>query len=79
MKTRPGILLLTLVIPGVSVVLISLYFCTLDFSALTKAENYLEQISKDEKINERNLQFAYNRALAHRINVVADGNWGLVV
>jgi hypothetical protein len=78
MKTRPGILLLTLVMPGLLVFLISLYYFGTDYSALIKAENYVEQIVKDEKANERNLQFAYHRALAHRINVFADATWGLL-
>ncbi|WP_367890307.1 hypothetical protein [Sphaerospermopsis torques-reginae] len=78
MKKRPGILLLTLVIPGFSVVLISLYFFVLDYSALIKAENYVEQLAKDKTANERSLQFAYHRALAHRINVFADATWGLL-
>ncbi|MBS9383298.1 MAG: hypothetical protein HEQ24_03360 [Dolichospermum sp. BR01] len=78
MKTRPGILLLTLVIPGLLVVLISLYYFGTDYDALIKAENYLEKLVKEEKPNERTLQFAYHRALSHRINVFADATWGLL-
>ncbi|MBD2292791.1 hypothetical protein H6G06_04650 [Anabaena sphaerica FACHB-251] len=78
MNTRPGILLISLVMPGLLVFLISLYYFGTDYSALIKAENYVEQLVKDEKVNERNLQFAYHRALAHRINVFADATWGLL-
>lgn len=79
MKTKRTILLITLVIPGFSVVLISLYFFILDFSALTKAEKYLAQLAKNEKqLDERSREFAYHRALSHRINVFADANWGLL-
>jgi hypothetical protein len=79
MNTKRAILLITLVIPGLSVVLISLYFFILDFSALTKAENYLEESVKEGRVvDEKSLEFAYHRALAHRINVFADANWGLL-
>ncbi|MFM5887503.1 MAG: hypothetical protein ACKPFD_13710 [Dolichospermum sp.] len=78
MKTRPVILLFTLVVPGFLVVLVSLYFFAVDYDALIQAETYLEKIANDKRPNERNLQFAYHRALAHRINVFADGTWGLL-
>jgi hypothetical protein len=78
MKTRQGILTLTLVIPGLLVLLISLYYFGTDYDALIKAETYVEKLVKDEKVNNRNLQFAYHRALAHRINVFADATWGLL-
>ncbi|MBS3029519.1 MAG: hypothetical protein HCA25_21300 [Dolichospermum sp. DET50] len=78
MKTRTGILLLTLVMPGLLVVLISLYYFIADYDALIKAENYVEQLAKDEKANQKSLQFSYHRALAHRINVFADATWGLL-
>jgi hypothetical protein len=78
MNKSPGILLITLVIPGFLVVLISLYYFGTDYDALIKAENYLEKLVKEEKPNERTLQFAYHRALAHRINVFADATWGLL-
>lgn len=78
MKTRPGILVLTLVMPGLLVFLISLYYFGTDYSALIKAENYVAQLARDEKANEKSLQLAYHRALAHRINVFADATWALL-
>ena len=78
MKTRPVILLFTLVVPGFLVVLVSLYFFAVDYEALIKSETYVEKIANDKRTNEGNLQFAYHRALAHRINVFADATWGLL-
>ncbi|MDZ8055697.1 MAG: hypothetical protein RMX68_010215 [Aulosira sp. ZfuVER01] len=78
MNIRKAILLITLVIPGLAVVGISLYWFILDYDALGKAENYIEKLAKDEKVNDRQLDYAYHRTLAHRINVFADGTWGLI-
>ena len=78
MKIRPVILLFTLVVPGFLVVLISLYFFAVDYNALIKAETYIEKIANDKKFDKGTLQFAYHRALAHRINVFADATWGLL-
>jgi 3-dehydroquinate synthetase len=59
-------------------VLISLYFFAVDYNALIKAETYIEKIANDKKFDKGTLQFAYHRALAHRINVFADATWGLL-
>jgi hypothetical protein len=78
MNARKAILFTTLFFPGVIVVLVSIYWFNLDYAALGKAENYVENLSKQEQVNDRQLQFAYHRTLAHRINVFADGTWGLL-
>jgi hypothetical protein len=78
MNIRKAILLITLVIPGLAVVGVSLYWFILDYEALGKAENYIEKLAKDTKASDRQLDYAYHRTLAHRINVFADGTWGLI-
>jgi hypothetical protein len=78
MNTRQGILLLTVVMPGFIVLVISLYYFGTDYSALVKAETYVAQLAETANTEERKLEFAYHRALAHRINVFADGTWGLL-
>lgn len=78
MNTRQGILLLTLVMPGLITLVISLYYFGTDYPALVKAESYVEQLVENENTNQRKLDFAYHRALAHRINVFADATWGLL-
>ncbi|QIR40786.1 hypothetical protein HCG51_31580 [Tolypothrix sp. PCC 7910] len=78
MNIRKAILLITLVIPGLAVVGISLYWFILDYDALGKAENNIERLAKSDKVSDRQLDYAYHRTLAHRINVFADGTWGLL-
>jgi hypothetical protein len=78
MKTRIVILLTTLVVPGLTVVGISLYWFNLDYAALGKAEKYVEKLVEEAKVNDRQLNYAYHRTLIHRINVFADGTWGLL-
>ncbi|BAY31160.1 hypothetical protein NIES2107_30140 [Nostoc carneum NIES-2107] len=80
MNIRKAILLITLVIPGLAVVGISLYWFILDYDALGKAENNVERLAKDAKVKVSygQLDYAYHRTLAHRINVFADGTWGLL-
>ncbi|MGM3306071.1 hypothetical protein ACSQ6I_08830 [Anabaena sp. WFMT] len=78
MKTRQGILLLTLLIPGFLVLAISLYYFGTDYAALVKAESYATQLAEAENTNQRKLDHAYHQALAHRINVFADATWGLL-
>ncbi|BAY24844.1 hypothetical protein NIES2100_46410 [Calothrix sp. NIES-2100] len=78
MNTRKALLLITLVMPGLAVVGVSLYWFILDYDALGKAEVYIEKLAKDEKASNRQLDYAYHRTLAHRINVFADGTWGLI-
>ncbi|WYL95398.1 MAG: hypothetical protein HEQ35_17665 [Gloeotrichia echinulata IR180] len=77
MKLRQAILFITLVVPGLMVVVLSLYWFNRDYAELGKAENYVEQLAK-AGTNDRQLDFAYHRTLAHRINVFADGTWGLL-
>ncbi|MBD2205896.1 hypothetical protein H6G33_27350 [Calothrix sp. FACHB-1219] len=78
MNTRKIILLITLVIPGLAVVGVSLYWFILDYAALGKAEIYIEQLARNKQASDRQLDYAYHRTLAHRINVFADGTWGLI-
>ncbi|MDZ7961716.1 MAG: hypothetical protein RMY34_28205 [Aulosira sp. DedQUE10] len=78
MNIRKTILLITLVIPGLAVVGISLYWFILDYNALGKAEINIERLAKEGKVSDRQLDYAYHRTLAHRINVFADGTWGLL-
>ncbi|BAY94986.1 MULTISPECIES: hypothetical protein [unclassified Tolypothrix] len=78
MNTRKAILLITLVMPGLAVVGISLYWFILDYDALGKAENNVERLAKNAKLSYGQLDYAYHRTLAHRINVFADGTWGLL-
>lgn len=78
MNTRIGILAITVITPGLIVLAISLYYFGTDYKALIKAESYVSQLVETPNTNERKLEFAYHRALAHRINVFADGTWGLL-
>ena len=48
------------------------------YSGLIKAESYVVQLPRDGKANEKSLQLAYHRALAHRMNFVADATWPLL-
>lgn len=78
MNTRQAILLTTVIAPGLIALVISIYYFGTDYAALIKAESYVEQLVEDANSNERKLDFAYHRALAHRINVFADATWGLL-
>ncbi|MEH2211652.1 hypothetical protein [Nostoc sp.] len=78
MNARIAILLITLVFPGLAVVGVSLYWFNLDYAALIKAEKYVENLVEVGKINDRQLEYAYHRTYIHRINVFADGTWGLL-
>ncbi|MCC5628930.1 hypothetical protein LC613_12885 [Nostoc sphaeroides CHAB 2801] len=78
MNTRIAILLITLVFPGLAVVGVSLYWFNLDYAALIKAERYVENLVEVGKVNDRQLEYAYHRTYIHRINVFADGTWGLL-
>jgi hypothetical protein len=77
-NTRQAILLLTVISPGLMVLVISLYYFGTDYASLIKAEAYATQLVEDATTSERNIEYAYHRALAHRINVFADGTWGLL-
>jgi hypothetical protein len=78
MNARMAILLITLVFPGLGVVGVSLYWFNLDYAALIKAEQYVENLVEAGKVNDRKLEYAYHRTYIHRINVFADGTWGLL-
>ncbi|MFN6537818.1 MAG: hypothetical protein RM021_015795 [Nostoc sp. EkiNYC01] len=78
MNARIAILLVTLVFPGLAVVGVSLYWFNLDYAALIKAEKYVENLVNQTEVNDRRLQYAYHRTYIHRINVFADGTWGLL-
>lgn len=78
MNTRQGIVLITVILPGLIVLAISMYYFGTDYPALVKAESYVTQLVQQPNSDERKLQYAYHRALAHRINVFADGTWGLL-
>jgi hypothetical protein len=78
MNTRKGILSITLVLPGLIVFLISLYYFGTDYSALVQSETYIVKLVEQPSTDEKRLRLAYHRALAHRINVFADGTWGLL-
>ncbi|HLO84804.1 MAG TPA: hypothetical protein VK203_07305 [Nostocaceae cyanobacterium] len=78
MNTRQGILFTTLVLPGLIVFLISLYYFSTDYPALIQAETYATKLVEQSNTDEKRIQYAYHRALAHRINVFADGTWGLL-
>lgn len=78
MNTRKAILLITLVFPGLVVVGVSLYWFNLDYAALIKAEKYVTNLVEVGTVNDRQLEYAYHRTYIHRINVFADGTWGLL-
>lgn len=78
MNARIAILLITLVFPGSTVVGVSLYWFNLDYAALIKAEKNVENLVEVGKVNDRQLEYAYHRTYIHRINVFADGTWGLL-
>jgi hypothetical protein len=78
MNLRKTILVITLVIPGLAVVGTSVYWFNLDYAALIKAEKLVEKMVAENHKSDRQQEMAYHRALAHRINVFADGTWGLL-
>lgn len=78
MNARIALLLITLVFPGLTVVGVSLYWFNLDYAALIKAEKNVENLVEVGKVNDRQLEYAYHRTYIHRINVFADGTWGLL-
>lgn len=75
---RYSILFTTLIIPGLMVVGKSIYWFNLDYAALGKAEKYAETLVQNRQTNDRQINYAYHVALRHRINVFADGTWGLL-
>ncbi|MEH2425678.1 MAG: hypothetical protein V7K48_33735 [Nostoc sp.] len=78
MNARIAILLITLVFLGLAVVGVSLYWFNLNYAALIKAEKYVENLVEVGKVNDRQLESADHRTYTHRINVFADGTWGLL-
>jgi hypothetical protein len=50
MNARIGILLITLIFPGLAVVGVSLYWFNLDYAALIKAEKYVERKFSRSKV-----------------------------
>ncbi len=78
MSPGKGILLTTLLIPGLIVLGTSIYFFNRDFSSLVRAENYVENLVKQNRVSNRQLEFAYHRTVVHRMNVFKDQAWGLI-
>ncbi|NJL63025.1 MAG: hypothetical protein HC903_15805 [Methylacidiphilales bacterium] len=78
MNLRKAIFLITLIIPGLAVVGTSIYWFNRDYTALIAAENRVEKMVATNQPSDRQQEMAYHRALAHRINVFADGTWGLL-
>lgn len=72
------ILFSTLIIPGIAVVVVSTYWFVRDYTTLINAENYAETLFQQASSTTKQLDRAYHVALRHRINVFADGTWGLL-
>ncbi|BAZ38247.1 hypothetical protein NIES4101_41840 [Calothrix sp. NIES-4101] len=73
-----GILLIALVIPGLIVMGSSLYSFDIDYNALERTEDYIARLSRDGDGSTRQLDLAYHRSLAHRVNAFTDGTWGFI-
>jgi hypothetical protein len=73
-----GILLIALVIPGLMIMGSSLYSFDVDYNALERTEDNIQRLIRDGNGSTRQLDFAYHRSLAHRINAFTDGTWGFI-
>ena len=78
MSPGKGILLTTLLIPGLIVLGTSIYLFNRDYSSLVRAENYVENLVRRNRVGDRELEFAYHRAGIIRMNVLKDQAWGLI-
>ncbi|HLP90375.1 MAG TPA: hypothetical protein VK184_17540 [Nostocaceae cyanobacterium] len=78
MDIRKVVFLVTLIIPGALIVAISLYYFDTDYSSLVKAEKELAKLAESKETSDRQFQYFSHRAVAHRLNVFADGTSGLL-
>jgi hypothetical protein len=78
MSASRAILLIILVIPGLILAGSSIYTFTADYEELGRTERYIEKLVREGRSNERQLNLAYHRSLAHRVNAYANGTWGFI-
>jgi hypothetical protein len=71
-------LLIALVIPGLIVMGSSLYSFDIDYNALERTEDYIARLARNGEGTTRQLDLAYHRSLAHRVNAFTDGTWGFI-
>ncbi|MBW4502774.1 MAG: hypothetical protein KME57_25210 [Scytonema hyalinum WJT4-NPBG1] len=72
------ILFIALVIPGLLVAGSSLYSFNTDYEALGRTERYVDKLTRNGRVNNRQLDLAYHRSLSHRMNAFANGTWGFI-
>ncbi|WP_017316594.1 hypothetical protein [Mastigocladopsis repens] len=78
MSIGRAILFVALIIPGLLVAASSLNSFNTDYAALGRTERYVEQLVRNGRTNNRQLDLAYHRSLGHRINAFANGTWGFI-
>ncbi len=78
MSASRAMLLIILVIPGLLLAGSSLYSYNTDYDELGRSERYVEKLVRDGRQNEKQLNLAYHRSLAHRMNAYANGTWGFI-
>jgi len=78
MSASRAMLLIILVIPGLLLAGSSIYSYNTDYDELGRSERYVEKLVRDGRQNDRQLNLAYHRSLAHRMNAYANGTWGFI-
>ena len=78
MSASRAMLLIILVIPGLLLAGSSIYSYNADYDELGRSERYVEKLIRDGRPNDRQLNLAYHRSLAHRMNAYANATWGFI-
>jgi len=78
MSASRAMLLIILVIPGLLLAGSSIYSYNTDYDELGRSERYVQKLVRDGRQNDRQLNLAYHRSLAHRMNAYANGTWGFI-
>ncbi len=78
MSIGRAILLIALVFPGLMVVATSIYSYNADYATMERTERYVEQLARQRRANDRQLQLAYHRSMVHRMNAFTNGTWGFI-
>lgn len=78
MSPGKGIILTSLIIPGLIIIGTSIYLFNRDYSALVRSENNLSRLVRQNRTSNRRLDFVYHRTRVQRISVVTDQAWGLI-
>ncbi|MCX7596489.1 MAG: hypothetical protein N2235_22600 [Fischerella sp.] len=78
MNIGRAILLIALVFPGLMVAGTSIYSFNNDYAAMERTERYVEQLARQRRVSQRQLDLAYHRSMVHRMNAFTNGTWGFI-